>query len=140
MSKSSANVANVVENHHETGPFEQQSSQAQVMGTQVRSSLASCQSQLSELGNLHNPILGDRHLDHQSQVPLHLGSTPNQSPLPPRFLMSQVRNFDQGGSQVHISQGSGISSNDFQFQRRAMGSLFAGATLNNCTINFAFKK
>ena len=123
MTKSSVNLVNAGKYQNQTGLSQVNKSQSQVMGTQVRFSQVSHGSQLPQVQQLHSPTVQDRQMHHQSHVPLEFVNTQIQSTLPQRVAMSQVRNLDQeGGSQVIISQGTGVSSNAVQIQRRSMDS------------------
>ncbi len=57
-----------------------------------------------------------------------------------RPTQASVHDRDNVGTQVSVVQGSGQHSNAMNFDRRSIGALFSGATLNHCTLNLHFNK
>ena len=94
----------------------------------------------SQLPDLQPPKIKHRH-QRQSRVGSENASisTSQKSVLSKRRVpLTQISVGDAGGSasQVNIPQGTGYNSNAFNIQRRTVGGLLYGATLNNCSLHF----
>ena len=58
----------------------------------------------------------------------------------PPVLSQVVVNDGDGQSQVSITQGGSVANTGVSLQRQNLGSLFAGATLNDCVIHINLHK